>query len=131
MRRLRVAIAGTGAEQLAQPLALQARERGVDIETLVLGTPDIPLPRCEHLLLIAGDDDASWREVLSASGRAWSVLHADVLESALDVIGNLRPLGGLLTRLQEREAAQPSWQWVCEKCDSPECEHASMNRGRG
>ena len=31
---------------------------------------------------------------------------------------------GLLTRLAGREAAQATWTWVCETCDSPDCEHA-------
>ena len=123
---MRVGIAGANAERLAQQLFDAAREHGVDIEALVLASPADPLPRCEHILLVADDDDTAWREALSQGGLPWSVLHADIVESALDVIATLEPRAGLLTRLQQRDAAQPSWRWVCEKCDSPECEHALM-----
>jgi hypothetical protein len=130
MDALRVGIAGVGAERLAQHLAQAARRHGVEIEPLVLKTPGEPLPRCDHFMLIAGDDDAAWRDTLSASSLPYSVLHANVVESALDVVATLQPRAGLLTRLQQRDAAQPSWRWVCEKCDSPECEHQSMNDRR-
>ena len=130
MSALRVGIAGAGAERLAQRLAEATREHGVEIETLVLSAPADPLPRCDHWMLIAGDDDAAWRDALTARALPWSALHANVVESALDVVATLQPRAGLLTRLQQRDAAQPSWRWVCEKCDSPECEHASMNDGR-
>ena len=130
MSPLRVAIAGVDADRLARHLAQAASEHGVEIEPLVLSTPNSPLPPCDHLMLIAGGDDAAWRDALSASGLPWSVLHANVVESALDVIAMLQPRAGLLTRLQQREAAEPSWRWVCEKCDSPECEHRSMNDRR-
>jgi nicotinamide riboside kinase len=38
------------------------------------------------------------------------------------------PGSGLFTRLAQREAAQPAWRWVCEKCDVPDCEHALRAR---
>lgn len=33
------------------------------------------------------------------------------------------PRNGLFTRLSEREARQPAWQWPCDSCDQPDCEH--------
>ena len=130
MTALRVGIAGNGAERMAQQLAEAALQHGVWVETLVLATPACRVPQCDHLLLIAGDDDAPWRDAFCASAQPFSVLHADTLECALDVIATLRPQQGLLTRLQQRDAAQPSWRWVCEKCDSPECEPQSMDSRR-
>jgi hypothetical protein len=127
---LRIALGGVGTESVAQRLAEATRQHGVEIELLVVNAPgDVP-PRCDHFMLIAGDDDGAWREMLSTSGQPFSVLHGDIAESALDVIASLQPRAGLLTRLQQRDAAQPAWRWVCEKCDSPECEHASMNDRR-
>ncbi|MEK8029860.1 ATP-binding protein [Ideonella sp. DXS29W] len=40
------------------------------------------------------------------------------------------PAPGLFTRLAERDAAQPAWRWVCESCDVPDCEHASLRLRR-
>jgi hypothetical protein len=53
------------------------------------------------------------------------------LENALDAVAPLlrsrsAPRDGLFTRLQQRNAAAPAWNWVCEKCDVPECEHAAL-----
>ncbi len=76
--------------------------------------------------------DTALRSRLQAAGVTW-MLAAGVgvvrLESALDAAAALlrareTPRGGLLTRLTRRNAAAPPWQWVCEKCDVPECEHA-------
>jgi hypothetical protein len=36
------------------------------------------------------------------------------------------PRDGLFSRLARRNAEAPAWQWVCEKCDVPECEHAQL-----
>ena len=82
-------------------------------------------PAAEHA-------DTALRSHLQAAGAAW-VLAAGTgaarLESAVDAVAPLlrareTPRGGLLTRLSRRNAAAPQWQWVCEKCDVPECEHA-------
>ena len=55
------------------------------------------------------------------------------VEAAIDAVAPLlraraTPRRGLLTRLQQRDAAAPVWNWVCEKCDAPECEHAQLRR---
>lgn len=75
--------------------------------------------------------DAMLRELLTAHGIGWSLVggSGDVRTgSALDAVTPLlsrraAPGGGLFTRLAQRQAAQPAWQWVCEKCDVPDCEH--------
>ncbi len=80
--------------------------------------------------------DALVRELLAAHGIGWSLVAgqgAARLEAALDAVTPwLRPRAapgsGLFTRLAAREAAQPVWQWVCETCDVPDCEHALRRR---
>lgn len=82
--------------------------------------------------------DALLRGLLIESGVAWATvggLGERRVDAAVDAIAPLlrglpQPRSGLFTRLAEREAAQPEWQWACEQCDSPECEHA-LRRARG
>jgi hypothetical protein len=40
------------------------------------------------------------------------------------------PGRGLFTRLAERNAAPAARAWVCEHCDSPDCEHALLRQQR-
>jgi nicotinamide riboside kinase len=76
--------------------------------------------------------DTMLRELMAAHGIGWSLVSgsgAARLESALDAATPLlatraRTGSGLFTRLAARDAAQPAWQWVCETCDVPDCEHA-------
>lgn len=83
--------------------------------------------------------DAMLRELLATHGIAWSriVGSGDArLEAALDAVapllrGQVGAGSGLFTRLAAREAAQPAWQWVCEKCDMPDCEHAALKSLQG
>ena len=80
--------------------------------------------------------DRAVRAVLLEAGVPWSVVSgqgAARLESALDAVTPLllrqpAPKSGLFSRLQAREAAQPAWGWLCDQCDVPECEHASLRR---
>jgi nicotinamide riboside kinase len=80
--------------------------------------------------------DRALRRVMLEQGLGWSVvagLGAARLASALDAATPLlarraAPGAGLFTRLAAREAAQPAWQWVCDKCDVPDCEHASLRQ---
>lgn len=51
-------------------------------------------------------------------------------EAALDAVAPMLrrrelPRPGLFTRLARREAAARPWIWACDKCDQPDCEHAS------
>lgn len=79
--------------------------------------------------------DRAVRAALLRASVAWSVVSGSGearIDSALDAITPVvlqRPSpsrNGLFTRLQSRQAAQPAWQWVCEKCDVPECEHRTL-----
>lgn len=80
--------------------------------------------------------DTRLRELLHAERLPWVLVSGQGearLEAALDAVapllrGHAAPRPGLLTRLQQRNAAAPAWTWVCEKCDVPECEHALLRR---
>ncbi|MBB4844879.1 nicotinamide riboside kinase [Paucibacter oligotrophus] len=82
--------------------------------------------------------DTALRQALLQGGLAWSVVAGRGgarLESALNALTPLLlkrsqrgPGTGLFTRLAQRQAQLPSWTWVCEKCDVPECEHQSLRR---
>jgi nicotinamide riboside kinase len=81
--------------------------------------------------------DRAVRAALLRSGVAWSIVSGGGetrVASALDAITPLllrrfdSPRNGLFTRLQSRQAAMPPWKWVCEKCDMPDCEHASLRK---
>lgn len=84
--------------------------------------------------------DRLLRELMREHGIGWSVVSGEGaarVTSALDAVTPLLvrlaasgALGagsasgiGLFTRLAQREAAQPVWQGVCEKCDVADCEH--------
>jgi nicotinamide riboside kinase len=110
--------------------------------------------RCAHTLLTALDlpwqpdglqrdgpharepVDALVRELLIAQALPWSLVQGQGearVASALDAITPLlrtrAPQGaGLFSRMAARDAAAPVWQWVCEKCDVPECEHQLARR---
>ena len=80
--------------------------------------------------------DAMVRELLAAHAIDWSLvsgLGETRLDRALDAIAPLlrpraAPGSGLFTRLAARDAAQPTWRWICETCDVPDCEHALRRR---
>ncbi len=83
--------------------------------------------------------DTALRELLQRHGLPWVLISGEGaarIDAALDAVATLlraraTPRQGLLTRLQQRDAAAPAWQWVCEKCDVPDCEHAQLRRPRG
>ncbi len=78
------------------------------------------------------------RRVLAEHRLPWQVVGgqgAARIDQAFDAVSpllaTLAPASaGLFTRLAERDAAMPRWQWVCEKCDVPECEHATWLQAR-
>lgn len=80
--------------------------------------------------------DAAVRKALFEGGLGWSVIAGEGmarLDNALNAITPLLahrkpPRSGLLTRLDARQASFPERRWICERCDSPECEHASLTR---
>jgi hypothetical protein len=77
--------------------------------------------------------DAALRDMLIGAGLPFVVvsgLGPARLEAAVDAVAPyLRradaPAPGLFSRLAARDAAQPEWRWVCDTCDSPDCEHAA------
>jgi len=87
---------------------------------------------------VRGPVDAAVRRALLHGGLAWSVvagLESARLEAALNAVTPLllkraqtSYATGLFTRLEKRQAQLPSWTWVCEKCDVPECEHQGLRR---
>ena len=78
--------------------------------------------------------DDKVRAALSGAGIGFSVVSGfgdDRLRNALNAITPLllkrhAAGAGLFTRLREREAAMPAWQWQCEHCDVPDCDHAAL-----
>lgn len=80
--------------------------------------------------------DAAVRKALLQTGQSWSVVGGTGqarVDTALNAITPLllhskSPRSGLLTRLDARQASFPERRWICETCDSPECEHASFAR---
>ena len=78
--------------------------------------------------------DAALRGRLQAAGLPWVLVSGAGparVETAIDAVAPLlrawrTPRNGLLTRLARRNAMAPQWQWVCETCDVPECEHAQL-----
>jgi nicotinamide riboside kinase len=83
--------------------------------------------------------DAMLRELLAAHGIGWSLVSglgdarlASALDAATPLLAGRAPAGsGLFTRLAARAAAQPAWQWICETCDVPDCEHALQRLRNG
>ena len=79
--------------------------------------------------------DAMLRELLATHHIGWSLVSGSgqarvdhALDAVTPMLGRIAAQGsGLFTRLAARNAAQPAWQWVCEKCDVPDCEHRLRN----
>jgi len=82
--------------------------------------------------------DTALRELLIGAALPFVVIAgqgAARLDAAIDAVTPHLLAGtsgatGLFTRLAVRDAAQPAWAWVCETCDSPDCEHASLKQAR-
>ena len=82
--------------------------------------------------------DHALRTLLAAHRLSWQVVGGQgtarvdqALDAVSPLLATLAPAGaGLFTRLAARDAAMPRWQWVCEKCDVPECEHAALLQAR-
>jgi nicotinamide riboside kinase len=83
--------------------------------------------------------DRAVRAALLGAGLDWSVVSGAGESRVASALNAITPLllsrrpdagSGLFTRLQSREAAMPAWQWVCEKCDVPDCEHQALRHNR-
>ena len=83
--------------------------------------------------------DALLGSLLAAHRIAWSRVSGagrTRVDNALDAVapllrGRATPRTGLFSRLAARDAAQPAWRWICEKCDVPDCEHAALRLLQG
>jgi nicotinamide riboside kinase len=87
---------------------------------------------------VRGPVDARVRARLNAWGVTWSLVSGTGparVASALDALrpwlrerARRGPSTGLFSRLAGSEAGPPGPRWVCERCDDPQCEHASILR---
>ncbi|MES2958020.1 MAG: ATP-binding protein [Pseudomonadota bacterium] len=83
--------------------------------------------------------DRALRGLLSQHGLGWAVVGGSgaarleaAFAAATPLLATLAPRHArLFTGLAERDAAQPAWRWVCDKCDVPECEHAALRSAQG
>jgi nicotinamide riboside kinase len=137
-------VADTSALQTAVYSRQVFGDRGLDAEAALLHGRDVRLTLLTALDLpwvadglqrdgahVREPVDAALRELLQAHRLPWALVAGTGparLEAALDATGPLLrgrapPRAGLLTRLAQREAAQPAWPWRCETCDQPDCEH--------
>ncbi|MFO1340775.1 MAG: hypothetical protein U1F53_21570 [Burkholderiaceae bacterium] len=82
--------------------------------------------------------DAAVRGLLVGAGLPFIVvggLGEARLEAAVDAVAPCSRSPALLppacfSCLAERDAVQPAWRWVCENCDLPDREHASLRQRR-
>jgi nicotinamide riboside kinase len=114
-----------------------ALHRRVDITLLTaLDLPWVPDGHQRDGAHVRAPVDATLRELLVEHRLDWTLVSGRGerrTESALDAVAPLlrsrpAPRPGLFRRLAQRDAAEPAWTWVCDTCDVPECEHATMRR---
>jgi nicotinamide riboside kinase len=114
-----------------------ALHRRIDITLLTaLDLPWVPDGHQRDGAHVRAPVDAALRALLVEHGLDWTLVsgHGEQrTESALDAVAPLlrsrpAPRPGLFRRLAQRDAAEPVWTRVCDTCDMPECEHASMRR---
>ena len=80
------------------------------------------------LLLASADahaeaEDLRWRERLMQKAIPFSVLHGDA-QAQLDGAWRLiEPLLGVAPTPDARAGSASRWNWSCEKCSDPACEH--------
>ena len=116
------------------PLAVASHRRAALTLLTALDLPWVPDGLQRDGAHVRLPVDQALRERLIEHGLAWSVVGGQgsarleqAFNAANPLLATLAPAhAGLFTRLAEREAALPVWQWVCEKCDVPECEHAAL-----
>jgi len=137
-------VCDTTALDTAVHQRLRYADRSLEAPALALHREQVALTLLTALDLPCAADDPALREpvddalraLLRAAGLPWALVGGqgpDRVESALDAIAPLlrrraTPRQGLLTRLAQRNASAPRWDWVCEKCDVPECEHVRPRR---
>lgn len=83
--------------------------------------------------------DRAVRALLNAHSLGWSVVGGQgaarldqAFAAVTPLLATLAPAhAGLFTGLAARDAAMPSWRWLCEKCDVADCEHAALREAQG
>lgn len=114
-----------------------ALHRRVDMTLLTaLDLPWVPDGHQRDGVHVRAPVDAALRELLAAHRLDWTLVSGRGerrTESALDAVAPLlrsrpAPRPGFFRRLTRRDSAEPEWTWVCDTCDVPECEHATMRR---
>ena len=137
--QIRVAVLGapgTGRKQLATQLRAElAQDRGVAVVDEIEPRPDATLLMGLDLPSATGGEaaDALLRARLQSAGVPFQVVYGtgpQRLRSALlalDAAGVLP--AGLVQREQEGGASR-AWNWVCDKCSDPACEHRLFTRLR-
>lgn len=117
------------------PMAVQAHRQ---VSLSLLTALDLPWVADGHQrdgAHVRAPVDAALRRLLMDHRLPWALVSGTGparVEGAVDAVSALlrarkTPKAGLFTRLAQQEAARPewqAWQWACESCDVPECEHA-------
>jgi len=121
------------------PMAVAA-QRGAAVTLLTaLDLPWVPDGHQRDGEHVRAPVDQRLRALLGAHGITWSVIGGQgaarldqALAAVAPLLATLDPArAGLFTRLAGREAAPPAWRWVCERCDVPDCEHATLRAAQG
>ena len=117
---------GTGRTQLARELSPHAQATELPDAAAASG--------CDAVLVLGLDlpsaaggeaEDARIRGALQSAGIPFQVVYgrgAQRLRSALQALG--------LAPTPDEGNAGRAWNWVCEKCSDPECEHRLFTRLR-
>ena len=71
---------------------------------------------------VRGPVDALVRESLSKAGITYRVVYGTGEERLVHALAAIDPTG------HPGRAPQRAWQWVCDKCSDPECEHRLFTR---
>ena len=117
----------------AEALALHRRDVGMTLLT-ALDLPWVADGLQRDGAHVREPVDDLLRGLLHAQRLPWVLVSGQGearVEAALDATAPLLrsrgpPRAGLFTRLQQRNASPAARTWLCETCDVPECEHASL-----
>jgi hypothetical protein len=122
--------AHSGRHALADALAPRLQSTGLRVEVIEDAAALAALQDPPLVLLLAPRDsageakDLQWRERLMRNGIGFSVLHGDEearLDAAWCLIQAL--LGPPIPAPATRGVDGRRWNWACDKCSDPACEH--------
>ena len=121
--------AHSGRHALADALALRLRSTPLRAEVIEDAAALAALQNPPLVLLLAPQgstgeaEDLQWRQHLMHSGIGFSVLHGDG-EARLDSAWRLiQALLGLPPAESATRTTGRPWNWTCDKCSDPACEH--------